>query len=323
MGYGPHALCGYSIEQLLNPSAEPEIVLDLSGVIPDDYVLSDLVLDKSGDLYVATSAYPNNTHPILPNGVTHKFSKSSCWVSGSPLPTISISASPSTPLSSIWTSQQFDKSGSLWVCDTGHGLGFGHFLKYLPETLTSSGSPPADITISIDSSIPSPDEWSFTFDSFGNLWFLVSTVTGQVGVRKIAADDLLHTGTVTPKVIWSGSQWSGQAPYGLTFAPSGFLWVSDYHSNFVRKYDVTDAVSGNQLPVLIISSTSFNGPSGLTFDLFGNLWIANDNDNRFMRFAASDLTTSGSKNPTILLQPSAISYGSVIALADDPLRSGI
>ena len=56
-----------------------------------------------------------------------------------------------------------------------------------------------------------------------------------------------------------------------------------------------------------ISGGALNGPMGLAFDNAGNLWVANNTGNTLVKYAANQLTASGSPTPAVVVSGPALS----------------
>ncbi|MFH1724591.1 MAG: SMP-30/gluconolactonase/LRE family protein, partial [Elusimicrobiota bacterium] len=91
------------------------------------------------------------------------------------------------------------------------------------------------------------------------------------------------------------TQTSMCGPIGVAFDTSGNLWVSDYFSNRVMRYDPLQA-GGLQSASLVLgqpdfTSTgrgtdrrTFRNPYGIALDNAGNLWVADSENHRVLRF---------------------------------------
>lgn len=322
-GFGPHLLYGYTPGQLLASSNAPgDIVLDLSAALPATNSMFDVLVDNLNNVWVASFA---SGHSVAA-GQSIKLALSSILQSGAPTPAVRLSAVPGTSITEVWASAGFDKTNALWIAQPSHGtFGVATFLKYGAPSYALTGAPTPDISITLQATPASPDSGFFTFDSAGNLWLSVGvTIAGVTGLRMISAAQLgASSAALVPAVNWSGALWNTQNPQGIAFGPTGDLWVADFNNNTLKSYDARAAASGNQAPLLTITSASLNGPDGIAFDASGNLWVTNDNDGRSMRFAAADLTTSGAKVPPVIISPPNITFGNMVAFANNPQRSGL
>jgi hypothetical protein len=64
---------------------------------------------------------------------------------------------------------------------------------------------------------------------------------------------------------------------------------------------IVGAGASNPAPTVIITSTELRGAEGLAFDYAGRLWTASYDNCQIIRFAAADLTSTGSKTPDVIL----------------------
>ena len=84
--------------------------------------------------------------------------------------------------------------------------------------------------------------------------------------------------------------------------PSPLLYEFDYNDNAINVFPTS--ASGNVAPAFTVTSNSDNslsGPQGAVFDANGNLWVANNTGNTIVEFALSQLTTSGSPTPKVVI----------------------
>jgi len=323
-GFGANVLNGYTPGQLLATSgAAADIVIDLSGVVSPNSSPFDVLVDGLNNVWVTTF----DTHHTAATGASYKFALSSILQSGTPAAAVTLNEPAGSGVTSLWASMGFDRQNQLWVAFPTHGsLGIATFLKYGQPSYALGGTPVPDVTITLATAtgIASPDTTFFTFDAQGNLWASIgATITGT-GIFMIAASQLqASNAALVPAVRWIGALWNTQDPQGIAFGPSGDLWVADFAGNTLKSYDTRNPVTGNQAPLLTITSTALNGPDGICFDRDGNLWVCNDNNNTHLKFAAADLTSSGAKVPTVILSPPNVSFGNIVAFANNPQRSGL
>jgi sugar lactone lactonase YvrE len=110
-------------------------------------------------------------------------------------------------------------------------------------------------------------------------------------------------------------------PYGITTDAQGNTWVANYGSsvNTIAEFTPTD-IANNMGPSVVLSSTtvggleSIDGPVGLAFDTSGNLWVTNYTGDTIAEFSPSELTSSGSPTPTVIVSSSDLSGPESLAL---------
>ncbi len=103
-------------------------------------------------------------------------------------------------------------------------------------------------------------------------------------------------------------------PFGITFDPTGNLWISDYSNSRVLEYLSSNLITGDGAANVLGQSDMFSrvcnltptglcDPIGLTFDPSANLWISDTNNNRVVEYLSSNLIT-GSPATVAIGQPS-------------------
>jgi len=115
------------------------------------------------------------------------------------------------------------------------------------------------------------------------------------------------------------------APVGLAFDASGGLWVANYTSNTVVRYDAAQLSSGSPTPAATITSGSFAGaghPVGLAFDSSGALWVASKAAHDLRRFT-NPSALSGSLTPTPDTIISSVPTTDAMLLAFSPPANGV
>lgn len=325
-GFGANVINGYTPGQQIVAGTTADIVLDVSAAFTNDQAVFDVVVDNLNNIWVTSF----DDHHSAATGRSAKYLLKDILASGAPTASVVINQ-PAAAITSVWASLGFDKQNNLWAAFPKHGTGgIATFLQYGQYSYSISGTPNPRISITLAAGNavgqlpnPSPDTAFFAFDADGNLWAAIGTSGG--GIFMISKEQLLSgTTSLFPAVRWEGSNFTGMDAQGLAFAPNGDLWVADYANSSLKSYDVRNPVSGNQAPLLTITSAgNLNGPDGICFDGSGNLWVANDNDSKVLKFAAADLSTGGAKTPVVVITPPNISFGNMIAFPNNPQRSGL
>ncbi len=196
----------------------------------------------------------------------------------------------------------FDKSGNLWVADTG----FNRVLKFVPPFTIGEnatlviGQSNFTSTDAVLSATGLNQPYGLAFDKDGNLW-----VADTNNNRVVEYKTPLTTGEATSLVLGSPSFDKGMypttasslaAPYGLAFDKSGDLWVVDYYNNRVLEFVPPFENQMNASLVLGQSDftsnsdgstqNSMNLPSAVAFDAAGNMWITDSLNNRALKFTS-------------------------------------
>jgi sugar lactone lactonase YvrE len=195
----------------------------------------------------------------------------------------------------------FDSSGNLWVAD-------GQNNRVLEFTAPLSSGEAASISIgqssfvtntcaTTQSGLCAPD--GIAFDSSGDLW-----VTDSGNSRAVEFTAPLSSGEAASISIGQSSfvtntcattQTDLCKPDGLTFDPSGNLWVADTNNNRVLSFPGPPIVKSG--PTVIgepsyttrtcaMTQSGLCEPTGATFDSSGNLWVADTGNNRVLEFKA-------------------------------------
>ncbi len=254
--------------------------------------------DANGNLWL--TAFLNDT--------IFEYAADKLGASGSPAPMVFI-AEPGAPHPG---GMAFDSNGNLWVAN----LNAPSIVEFSASQLGSSGSPTPAVTISSSGAMSQPD--GLAFDGHGNLW--VSNSTGNT-IMEYTASQLASSGSPTPAVILTASSNSISGPMMIAFDPAGNLWVDngDFGWNTLVAFSPSQlAASGSPTPSITLTATSGSlaSPSGLAFNASGNMWVSNTAGNTVVEFAASQLVTSGSPVPNVIV--SGTSLKAPLAIAFDP-----
>lgn len=206
----------------------------------------------------------------------------------------------------------FDPSGNLWV-----SVGFSsNIVRYTPDQLAASGSPTPAVQLTPGLDGPS----GLAFDSTGNLWVAFTGVdrvarynASRLGASSTAAPDLVIEAKTPPPVIGDLS-----APTGLAFDASGNLWVN-FNGTIARLTPADQAGSGALAltPAVQVGLSVTALPDGLVFDESGSLWLALS-QGKFGRLGSSQLTSSGSKTPEVVISSPDVGYTGWFSLYPAP-----
>jgi hypothetical protein len=155
-------------------------------------------------------------------------------------------------------------------------------VEYIPSQMTSGAQNVAPHLMNLSGSFGSPQ--GVTFDSAGNLWVMdpgaMINGTATPALLKFSAMQvgaLAKTNSPDPVAIITST--SLAFPQQSVFDAAGNQWVTDHNNNTVLVFSAAQlamAGTNEQMPVVTITSSAFNGPLGLVFDSSGNLWVANN-----------------------------------------------
>lgn len=329
-GGGDSKIGGFTPGQIAASNANvPNIILDLVADFPvATTTITSALVDLLGNLWV--TGFSSNA---LTAAVIKKYKLSDILSSGTPTPSVSIVLTPPASVSNTTTA--FDKQNNLWILyGKGGTFGVATLQKFNQSTYQNSGSPTPDITITLfnpGAVLPATaNTEGIAFDAEGNLWVGVGATNGatQGGMLMFTQAQLNVTNTaILPSVFWSGSNFPGgggnNAVSGICFGPTGLLWVASYSGNKISAYDPRSPSSGNPAPLIVLTSTTFNGPIWVCFDTAGNLWACNDNNSLIYRIPAASLAASGAVVPDVILsQATILAFPAEITFPNNPNRSG-
>jgi sugar lactone lactonase YvrE len=133
-------------------------------------------------------------------------------------------------------------------------------------------------------------------------------------IKGYSRGQLASSGSPSPLVTLTLP--NGTTPNDLEFDSSQNLWVSDNTGNKILRFTPAQyASSGSPVPSVIISTNGNNSifqPVGLAFDSSGNLWVANNAS--LVRFAAANLSVSGTPNPDRTITGASVNFPGGITL---------
>jgi len=206
----------------------------------------------------------------------------------------------------------FDSYGDLWVIDGGTVAAGGTVQPALYEftptqlsELSANNSPSPNITISsADFIFPQ----QAVFDAKGDLWV---SDNGANSVFVFTPAQLTATDTKASPNITITSNPGFTGPLGITFDPTGDLWVANNGTTTIFEFKAQNlpqsSGSVSLAPDVALSDDgngSIQAPWALIFDSKGDLWSSNANaPNTVVEFAAASLTATGSPTPAVTLSP--------------------
>ncbi|HET7541984.1 MAG TPA: hypothetical protein VFK05_19060 [Polyangiaceae bacterium] len=199
----------------------------------------------------------------------------------------------------------FSSTGALWASSCKSSQFPQTLGKYDPAKLATSGTPVADVKITLpatDVTYDCPD--ALAFDDAGNLW--VGFFRGHI--LKYNAADLTVTGTPAPAVVLSGSYFGGIVD--LAFDSAGNLYVCPYNFGVpvisrLSPAQLTASDSAIVPAVRLTVGTTGAGLGGIALGSDGSLWVADYNHggatSSILKLKASDLGTTGTPTPALAI----------------------
>ncbi|MGB3552721.1 MAG: hypothetical protein WA993_18720 [Candidatus Binatus sp.] len=184
-------------------------------------------------------------------------------------------------------------SGALWIADSIND----RVDEYLPSQIKRSGTP-TPLTVSIGTRV-----YGACFDKSKNLW--VTDLDQKILEFTASALKKLPTAP-SPVVTISSSSFSDIV--GCTFDKHGNFWLADQENNSLDEISAAQLKTSSTTitPAVIITDTTDMSPSAspstATFDKSGNLWTDDRSDNKLLEFRASQLTSTGDKTATVVLE---------------------
>jgi hypothetical protein len=139
------------------------------------------------------------------------------------------------------------------------------------------------------------------------LWVTVSDPPVMID-HKIAGfngADIMASGTKDPSV-WKSKNFTGRGAAGAVDS-SGNLWVPG--GDRINRYDMaTLGTSTDAAPGVTLTQPAGSAAKFAAFDASGNLWVSRGSpmaDDSVVRYDASQLVTSGTPTPTVVLKSSS------------------
>jgi sugar lactone lactonase YvrE len=180
----------------------------------------------------------------------------------------------------------------------------GAIKELRPGMLTKSAAP---TPISITSGSLS-DVGGIAFDKSGNLW-ATTFGTGDNTVLEFTKKQLNHLAkTPNPTAAATITSSSFSVILGCVFDTHGNLWLVDAGGNGsvheISKAQLAMGSADITPAVTITSGTTLASPAFGAFDKTGNLWVSSLGTSSVVEYSVSQLTTSGDKAPSVIVQSS-------------------
>lgn len=195
-----------------------------------------------------------------------------------------------------------DSLGNLWVADAASNR-VVRFSPPLSNGINASlvvGHPNFTVSGASTSQNGLRAPIAVVFDSSGDLW------VSDAGNNRVLEFKPPFSSGMSASLVLGQSNFTGLAhsttgtglwaPTGMTFDPTGNLWVADYANSRVLRFAppfsngmVASVVIGQRdytSRSFVATQDGLNGPTGVAFDTAGNMWVADSFNNRTLEFMA-------------------------------------
>jgi hypothetical protein len=209
----------------------------------------------------------------------------------------------------------FDGAGNLWLTNCSDSiLGAGTILEFTSDQLKNLSHDPDP-----NPNVILTDDGSFnifgcpygeTFGSDGSLW---ASNRFSADLINFTPSQLSAGGAQFPNTKIVSSNFSQLE--GIQFDSAGTLWVADFANSDVYGFKAAtlaaaEGTTADLVPDIINSSASINGPTDVLVDSSGNQWVSNCFGDTVLEFAASDIASSGSPTPIVVLSATSVGASS-------------
>src|SRR5689334_12569264 len=162
--------------------------------------------------------------------------------------------------------------------------------------LGASGTIPAGTTVTTASASLLALN-SIAFDDAGTMWIASQHDSLLLG---FAAGRLETTKVAIATHVISFANRSLAGPTGLAFDRQLRLWVANYESGTIVRYEPAQlAAGGPQVPTVTL--TGVEHPTTLAFDAAGALWVSDNQANRIVKYGPARLAGSGAPAPDVII----------------------
>jgi sugar lactone lactonase YvrE len=281
----------------------------------------DTVFDSSGNLWVIDGGTPQTVNGQMVTGTgegVFEFTNQqlrNLSKNPTPDPAFAITNSNGVPGFVFPQFGVFDKSGNLYIADSGADVIFVFTAKQLTSSSGTGLTPTAAFMIKTSNAVLGE-----AFDRKGNLFVAdngdaqifeinkshIPATGGTVGTpTPVTADAVLSSNDLQPASI--------DTPWGLVFDKKGNLWfsnegVANTDPSVVEFLASALYTSSTPTPKVQLTPTtlsnglaSISDPQGISIDLLGDLAIANDTNNTVAEFGPFQLRKSGTPVPKTFL----------------------
>ena len=166
------------------------------------------------------------------------------------------------------------------------------FLTAFPLSASGNVAPSAVIT---PAAYHGP--YGEAFDSVGDLW-TASFYDNMI--YEFTPDQLVASGSPTPKVALNLATLGSAGAEGLAFDSAGDLWVMGFTSG--KLYEFTPGqLAASSSPQPAVTITSPGGPGYGAFDTSGDLWVSDFDANTLVEYTPGQLAATGAPAPAVTI----------------------
>jgi uncharacterized protein (TIGR03437 family) len=260
-----------------------------------------LAFDAAGNLYIA-DAQNNRVRIVSPSGVIDTFAGNGQSTFGGGPRSFNDEGPATQGLLHLPTGVAVDKSGNVFIADTGDNLIRKVTTDGIIHTFAGDSYPGFFDKIdgtALDSEFNKPTD--VAFDGSGNLYVADSN---NNMVRKISADGAtISIFAGTGAAGWTGDTGDATAanivaPTAIAFDKSGNLFILQSADGRIRKVDTSGKIStvaGSGVAGFSDGSDAtkaqFSSPTGVAVDASGNLYVADQQNLRIRKVAGSAVST--------------------------------
>lgn len=201
---------------------------------------------------------------------------------------------------------------ALWIANPTTGAGAkGGIIEVRPLQLLKSGVPKR-VKIK-DAFGPLANSAGIAFQPNGALW--VTTLNNTV--LKFTSAQLSNLAAVphpTPKATITSASFGFNI--GCAFDSHVNLWIVDSLNDSIHEISHAQLAAGSAdvIPLVTITDTTdLTSPSFAAFDAAGNIWISSLSNSKLVEFSASQLASSGSPVPNVIISSTSLNEPGEIA----------
>jgi sugar lactone lactonase YvrE len=201
-----------------------------------------------------------------------------------------------------------DVNEGLWISSGSNSA----ILRLAPGQLLASGRPTASASITTSSATLFSIN-SIAFDTAGTMW--IASAADSL-LLAFSPGDLATSGLHVATTVIAPAEQSLSAPLAIAFDRLHRLWVANFHSGTLVRFD-PDQLLSDGAPKPAVTIEGLFRPTSLAFDAGGSLWVTNRSASTVVKYSAAQLEASGAPAPDVVLSSIDASIAGPLALAFD------